>query len=102
MSRYAIIINEKVDNVIVADPHNASKIATAKNGIAVYAEHYPIQPNDDYIDNQFVRDGKVIERMPTQEELIAKHNQIIDDLIIADLNNTEVIDDLILESLGGI
>ena len=77
MSIYAIVIENKVDNVIVADPHNASKIAKAKDGIAVYAEHYPIQPNDDYINNQFMRDGKIIERIPTPEELIAELNQEI-------------------------
>ena len=71
MSRYAIVINETVDNVIVSNPHNATKIANSKGGISVYADRYPIQAGDTYTDSKFFRDGIEVNRIPTPEEQIA-------------------------------
>lgn len=77
MSRYAIVINNIVDNVIVSNPHNASQIAKSKGGISVYADRYPIQATDTCTDGKFYRDGVEILRTPTAEELIAKQQQEI-------------------------
>ena len=71
MSRYAIVVNGTVDNVIISNPHNATQIANAKGGVSIYADRYPIQPGDTYTDSKFYRDGTEIERTPTPEEQIA-------------------------------
>ena len=93
MSRYAIIINEKVDNVIVSNPHNASKIAKSKGGISVYADRYPIQAGDMYTDSKFFRDGVEIQRTPTADEKVAieKARNLEQDEILLE-NTIEIIE----------
>ena len=93
MSRYAIVINNIVGNVIASNPHNASQIAKSKGGTSVYAENYPIQAGDTYADNKFMRDGVEIQRIPTAEELVAieKARNLEQDEILLE-NTIEIIE----------
>jgi len=69
---YAIIKNNTITNVIVANPHSATQIAKSQDAIAVYVDRFPVQIGDTYTDGKFYRDEIEIERTPTPEEEVAK------------------------------
>ena len=81
MSRYAIVKDNQVINVIVSNPHNAGKIAKSLEATSVYADRYPIQAGDTYQDNKFMRGEVEIKRIPTAEERVASLEQIIDAML---------------------
>ena len=93
MSRYVIVVNGIIDNVIVSNPHNASQIAKSKGGTSLYAERYPVQVGDTYQDNKFYRDGIEIQRIPTADEKVAieKARNLEQDEILLE-NTIEIIE----------
>ena len=93
MSRYAIVKDNQVINVIVSNPHNAGKIAKSLQATSVYADRYPIQAGDTYQDNKFMRDGVEIQRIPTADEKVAveKARNLEQDEILLE-NTIEIIE----------
>ena len=94
MSRYAIIIDNVVNNVIIANFHVAKNIAESKNGIVICVDQYKVQKNDDYIDEKFYRNGVELKATFTDKQLIQNQSEIIDALIIDNLALTQEIEKL--------
>lgn len=70
VSRYALIIDGIVTNVIEADYQNANKIANLQNAQVINVDQYPVQPQDVYQNGVFYRDEVAIERIPTIDEIL--------------------------------
>ncbi len=116
---YAIIKDGIVINVIVADYHTATRLASKIGGIAVNSDRYPVQIGDEYTtvygDEQVEVEGELVypnlgqfffrgdTQLPyiptTVEKLTALENNVIDALIVDNLLLTEAVDTLILDSL---
>ena len=73
MSRYALIKDDVVVNIIIANPHNATKIACEQEAIAVNADAFSIEIGDTFIEQAFRLPRDILD---ADENVIAKAGDI--------------------------
>ncbi len=99
MSRYAFIDNNTVENVTVGNYHDSNRIANRKGMTAVNVDIYPVQKGDTYDGSNFWRGEIEIQPIKNDSQKLAEANIVIDDLLIDNLVLTEIVDNLICQSL---
>ena len=86
---WALISEDKVKDVCcfkVGSYTEAQRVAQAIYGAEAFAvdvSYIPVQTDDTYQNGQFLRDGKVIKAYRTEEQEIAAHDRVLDELTIA-------------------
>ena len=81
---FSLINNNKVQNTIVCDNYEVAnqtaKIRYGNEAFAIDTTLYPVQTNDDYIDGNFYRDNKIINRNLTEKEEIEELKKQLSDI----------------------
>lgn len=85
---YAFISKRKVVNIAVYEPNGAYTLANMQakqmlndsGAYAVDVTQIPVMIGDDCIDGSFYRDGVRIDPLPTEEQMVEKHEEEIDEL----------------------
>lgn len=81
-SRYALINDGIVGNVIIVDSADTAQLIASSTGYdqAVCVDQYFVTIGDAYTDGAFYHEGNELERQRTLEETVAQQTQEISDL----------------------